>query len=224
MVGISPPASSPKLGLFCTFISLWVGRPRPTSSEGALFRTHVESTITLFPPGTCPSYRRCRIGFVSHVQSPVPTARATPIGFVSRSGASRRCCTMDPRTPEAVGPAPIRDPQSAVRNRKIGFVLHGHRILQNSRNRLSQRQLASFCLIRKLGLFRTIASRRSVPGPAARVHFWTLRRKLGSFCTIDLRRPEAVGRRAGVPAQACLQSAIRSPQSRDRLCDSIVSP
>jgi len=57
-------------------------------------------------------------------------------------------------------------------------------------------------------LFRTI-------GPTQLALFGALGRpsrpaggKLGSFCTIGPRRPEAVGRRAAVPAQVCPQAAI----------------
>jgi hypothetical protein len=124
--------SHPQLASFCPIRELalfrtirprpWPLRSRPTRQgpKLALFRAHVESTITLFPPGACPSYRRCRIGFVSHVQSPVPIARATEIGFVSRSGASRRCRTIGSDRDGGT----IRQQNGGVSHAGIGFVLH----------------------------------------------------------------------------------------------------
>ena len=72
--------------------------------------------------------------------------------------------------------APAPEAPSRPARRGIGFVLHDRQVPLNPCNHLPQQQLTSFCLIRKLGSFRTFD-----PG------------QLGSFRTFRLPGPWPTG-------------------------------
>ncbi len=141
------------------------------------------------------------------------------IGFVlhiSPSGA--------PGRPAELGSSRTFDPS------EIGFVCTtAHRLLTTD-----YRLLGSFCTIAprlfvgwaflrqaqgrlSLDAFpggNWLCFARSVPPVPARraanwVRFARLAPRIGFVCTTGLRRPDVVGRRAGVPPQACPQSAIQ---------------